>query len=440
MDRRADQYPSLRALRRALSVGETQHLTRAAGRLARSQSAVTRSIAGLEQFLGVRLFERTATGMAQTRHGEVLFRRVRAAADQMARVEAEVARRAPANRCGGVRFRSLFDLGNASIFTFLAVCDQRDYRQAAQYLGVTPSTVRKLLMKLERQIGTPLFEREPRGLVCLNELGTLFAICTKRALWEIRAGLDELRSLDGQVSGQVRVGVMSTARSFLVPRAVDHLRRLHPQVLVFVYWGNYHDMKAALHCGDIDFIIGSLRAEEASSPDKDTVVLMRDRIQIIVRAEHPLAKAKEVSLEDLLAYDWILPPTYFPLRIWFENLLQTQRLNAPKPFIETGSLAILRGTLLESDCVTVSTRLQCWHDTAERGLLRALPVAAVSRASVEHPFHLHLTRRLNALLSPAALALYATVIDVAQSIEKDALRDADRKLVAAPCRAAESAA
>src|SRR5690606_26937913 len=206
---------------------------------------------------------------------------VRAAGDQMAPIEAEIGRRAKDQRVRGAKCQSRFDLGNASIFTFLAVCEHRDYGQAAEQLGVTASTVRKLLVKLEQQIGGRLFDRQPRGLVCLNELGTQFAICTKRALWEIRAGLDELRSLDGTVSGQVRVGVMSTARSFLVPRAVDRLRRLHPQVLVFVYWGNYHDMKVALHCGDIDFIVGALRPEEADSPDKETVVLMRDRVEIV---------------------------------------------------------------------------------------------------------------------------------------------------------------
>lgn len=440
MDRRSDQYPSLRALRRALSVGDAQHLTRAAGGLARSQSAVTRSVAGLEKFLGVRLFERTATGMVPTRHGEVLFARVRAAAEQVAQVEAEIARRVPAGRSGWSRGHKLFDLGNASVFTFLAVSDQRDYRQAAEYLNVTPSTVRKLLVKLEKQIGTRLLEREPRGLVCLNDLGTMFAICAKRALWEIRAGLDEIRSLDGQVSGQVRVGVMSTARSFLVPRAVDRLHRAHPQVLVFVYWGNYDDMKAALACGDIDFIVGALRPEEASSPDKDTVVLMRDQVEIIVRTGHPLAGAKSVSLHDLLAYDWILPPRYFALRIWFERLLQTQRLAMPMPFIETGSLAILRGTLLESDCVTVSTRLQCWHDTADPGLLRALPVDAVARACVERPFELHLTRRSNTLLSPAAQALRRTVIEVARNLESGAPEDSDRAAGRAPALQVGSAA
>jgi LysR family transcriptional regulator of gallate degradation len=421
-----------------LLVSEAQHLTRASRSLARSQSAVTRSIGGLEEFLGERLFERTATGMALTRHGEILLRRVRAAVDHMAPIEAEIARRARTRRPGAKSY-SLFDLGNATIFTFLAVCDQRDYRSAARQLGVTASPVRKLLVKLEQQIGTRLFEREPRGVVRLNDLGTQFAICTKRALWEIRAGLEELRSQNGEVSGQVRVGVMSTARSFLVPRAVDQLRRLHPKVLTFLYWGNYHDMKAALHCGDIDFIVGTLRADEVDLPENETVVLMRDRVRIVARTEHPLAQASDVSLKDLLACDWILPPQYFPLRMWFEDLLKNERLKTPQPFLETGSLATLRGTLLESDCVTVSTDLQCWHDTTEHGLLRALPAPAVTRACIDQPFHLHLTRRAEAMLSPPALALYAAVQAIARSVEREMFGDTEQDVAAASLQPALSA-
>jgi DNA-binding transcriptional LysR family regulator len=83
-------YPPVRSLRRALVVRDMRHLTHAAHALRRSQSAITRSIAGLEQFLGVQLFERTATGMVETPEGAVLFRRVRAAVDQMAQAEAEL--------------------------------------------------------------------------------------------------------------------------------------------------------------------------------------------------------------------------------------------------------------------------------------------------------------------------------------------------------------
>lgn len=395
------------------------HLTRAAEKLGRSQSAVTRSVLDLEQFLGVRLFERTATGMAKTREGEVLFRRVRSALDHMAGAGRFLA----PNGSSGHGSQNVvphfldLDIGNPYVFAFLAVGDHRDIQQAARSLGVAPWTVRKLIADLEGQLATRLFDRAPRGIVYPTDFAQALAKATKRALWEIRAGLDELRSLDGRVEGQVRIGVMSTARSFIVPRAIHRLHERHPRVLVDIFWANYDDLKLALSCGEIDFIVGTLRTEELASADNVAESLLQDRVAVIARAGHPLSRARDVELPDLLRLDWLLPPPHFPLRRWFRSVLESQGLREPPPFIQTASLAILRGVLLESDCVALSTQLQCWHDIVEHGHLAVLPVGALSRAHARHPFHLHLTRRADAVLSPASQALCRLVAEVAREVE-----------------------
>jgi LysR family transcriptional regulator of gallate degradation len=205
---------------------------------------------------------------------------------------------------------------------------------------------------------------------------------------------------------------MSNARSHIVPRAVDRLRRLHRNVLVDVHWANYTALKVALGCGDIDCIVGALREEDVLTAENTTVKLMDDRAEIVVRADHPLSSARRLSLSELLSLDWILPPPHFPLRILFRKLLEREGLAEPKPFMQTASLAILRGTLLGSDCVALSSRLQCWHDTVEHGLLTALPVDSLSRAQEMLP--LHLTRRANSQFFPAAEEVWKLLIEVAR--------------------------
>ncbi|MEX0828457.1 MAG: LysR family transcriptional regulator [Haliea sp.] len=419
MDREQNIYPSLRALRRAMVVGDMQHLTHAAHALRRSQSAITRSIAGLEKFLGVQLFERTVTGMLKTSAGEVLFRRVRNAVDHMARAEVELAARPTGvshlpNSLSFLRF----EVSNTAIFLFLSICDHRDFRRAAASSGIAVSTARKSIHGLERQLGVPLFEREPRNAVRPSKFAEIIARHTKRALWEVRAGLDELRALDGSIGGKIRIGVMSTARSSVVPQAVDRLRRAHSDVLVSVFWANYDDLKYALSCGDIDFIVGTLRDDDVDAADIHVERLVHDVIEVVSSAQHPMAGVEEVSLKDLLDLDWILPPDYFPLRIWFRKLLHAHGLSEPKPFIETASLAILRGVLLESDCVALSTRLQCWYDTVKHGLMRVVPVRELKDPG---PFYLHMSKRKDAEMSPAAEVLYRMVADVSKHLKERAL-------------------
>ena len=75
-------------LRTFAAVAEESHLTRAAERLHLSQPAVSGHVKALESELGVRLFERTSTGMALTTAGSELLehaRRVLSAADDVKR-------------------------------------------------------------------------------------------------------------------------------------------------------------------------------------------------------------------------------------------------------------------------------------------------------------------------------------------------------------------
>jgi len=66
-----------RLLRHFLAVVERKNITAAADDLHISQPALTRSIRQLEKTIGTVLFERLPTGVALTRHGEVLERRAR---------------------------------------------------------------------------------------------------------------------------------------------------------------------------------------------------------------------------------------------------------------------------------------------------------------------------------------------------------------------------
>lgn len=66
-----------RLLRHFLAVVEKRNITAAADSLHISQPALTRSIRQLERTIGVDLFDRLPTGVALTRHGEVLARRAK---------------------------------------------------------------------------------------------------------------------------------------------------------------------------------------------------------------------------------------------------------------------------------------------------------------------------------------------------------------------------
>jgi molybdenum-dependent DNA-binding transcriptional regulator ModE len=80
-----------RDLRVFLAVAEEASMARAATRLAVSRPVISRTIADLEHFLGVRLLDRLARGVTLTLFGESLRRRAIAVMDELRRATEEIA-------------------------------------------------------------------------------------------------------------------------------------------------------------------------------------------------------------------------------------------------------------------------------------------------------------------------------------------------------------
>ncbi|MEU4178142.1 LysR family transcriptional regulator [Streptomyces sp. NPDC026589] len=88
--RRTEPGVDLKQLAAVLRVAETGSLIKAAQLLHLAQSAATRKILGLEEELGVALFDRSRQGMRPTEAGRTLNERARRAISERERARAEV--------------------------------------------------------------------------------------------------------------------------------------------------------------------------------------------------------------------------------------------------------------------------------------------------------------------------------------------------------------
>jgi DNA-binding transcriptional LysR family regulator len=102
----------LRVLRYFVAVAEELHFGRAAERVLVSQPALSRQIAGLEQQLDVRLFERTSRQVRLTDAGAVLLVEARRTLAQAERA-VDIARRAGRGEVGRVRVGFLASASNS---------------------------------------------------------------------------------------------------------------------------------------------------------------------------------------------------------------------------------------------------------------------------------------------------------------------------------------
>src|SRR5205814_8065913 len=92
-----------------------------------------------------------------------------------------------------------------SIFSYLdAVAHHGSIRKAAAALRIASSALNRRVLDLEADLGSPLFERLPRG-VRATAAGELFLAYVRRSLKELRLVEAQIDGLRGLARGRVHV-------------------------------------------------------------------------------------------------------------------------------------------------------------------------------------------------------------------------------------------
>ncbi|HEY9548013.1 MAG TPA: LysR family transcriptional regulator [Kiloniellaceae bacterium] len=177
--------------------------------------------------------------------------------------------------------------------------------RAAEALFVSQPAVTQQLQALERELGVRLFERSGRRLVPTREGETLYELA--RPLVEGIDGLggvfrEKLRGLD---AGELHVAAGSSTILYLLPQIVEAFRAAQPDVRLIL-----HNVTGAggldlLRSDEVDLAVGSMLDVPA---DLDYAPVYRFDPMLIAPPGHPLAKRRELALEDLSPYGLILPP------------------------------------------------------------------------------------------------------------------------------------
>lgn len=134
---------------------------------------------------------------------------------------------------------------------FLEVAARGSFAAAADRLGLAQSAVSMQMRTLEDEMGAELFDRTRRPPV-LNDRG---AVLIPKAR-EILTLYDDFKhTARGGVAGTLRLGVIQTASTGMLPGALAEQHRRHPEMRVRIQSGLSSDLISQVGAGDLDAAI-----------------------------------------------------------------------------------------------------------------------------------------------------------------------------------------
>lgn len=264
----------------------------------------------------------------------------------------------------------------AQIRAFMALAKYGSYNSASQNLGLAPASLHRAVGDLSLALEERLVERRGRHL-SLTRKGESRAHNFGLALSELRSGIAEVGTWLGTASGKIVIGAMPLSRARWLPRSILEFQQIHPAIGLTIIEGNYAELVNPLRNGEIDFLLGALRVEEAGDDLLQEEVFI-DRPKIVMRSAHPLASAREGQASKLTQYSWVLPAPNTPLHQYWAKMMQVTGLEG-RIGLECGSVLTIRELLLETDMLSLLSPDQLRVEI-DAGLLVAVePPSIVSR-------------------------------------------------------------
>jgi DNA-binding transcriptional LysR family regulator len=285
--------------------------------------------------------------------------------------------------------------------TFMAVAEERSFSRAAVRLHRTQPAVSQVIRKLEVEMDEVLFDRAARDAT-LTAAGEVLREYAERLLnlrGEAATALSELRSLH---RGRLNLAANEYTCLYLLP-VIDAFRRLSPQIQVTVQRSLASRMTEELLQHSVECGIVSYRPDD---PQIKSIVVYRDELVFVMPPGHPLAKAREVSIHELGAENFIAHNVPSPLR---QKVVQAfQRHKTPLNMaVELPSLEAIKRFVAMGNGVALLPGLTA-RPEIERGELVQLRVPELSFER-----RLRVVHRRHANLSHASLAFLKVVESMA---------------------------
>jgi len=251
----------------------------------------------------------------------------------------------------------------------IAVCEEGSFTRAAERENATQSGISQHVAAVERSLGVRLFERTT-GAVKPTPAGLRYYKRCVEAVGTLAHAAEEARSLAGQVTGELRIGLMPTfTRAVLAPVLEDFVPQC-PEVRLHIVEGYSSLLTEMVLDEELDFAV--VPAFEGTIGLKSRL-LVRDREMLISGRRRRLAPLAAVRLSECKPLKIVVPGPDNIRRRNLDTYFQSQGVEV-EAMLEMDAMIATLEFVARSDWVTVLPSVLSVNDIG-RGELIVNPIA-----------------------------------------------------------------
>ena len=176
------------------------------------------------------------------------------------------------------------------------------FGKAAAKCFVSQPTLSVAIKKLEDELGVPLLERAA-GSIRVTQVGEQVVAQAEKVLAEANRVQEMALAGKDQLNGPLRVGAIYTVGPYLFPHLVPEVRRLAPDMPLYIEENYTAVLREKLRRGELDAIFIALPFHE---PEVVTQELYDEPFEVLMPSQHALAEKPSIAISDLTREDVML--------------------------------------------------------------------------------------------------------------------------------------
>lgn len=262
--------------------------------------------------------------------------------------------------------------------TFLAVVDTGNITRAAEILYLVQPAVSRQIKLLEEDLGTPLFERQRRGMVP-TEAGRKLVEYARRAILELDRARAAVVGVQNGIGGIVTLGLLPSTIDVLSGPLLSAIASKYPGIRLRLAMGYAGTLAKWLETGEVD---AALLYGAAHLPHVKIKPLVEEPLWVVWPKNYKLKAGKTVSLKELAKHPVILPSTSHGIRTLMDHACAVTDIQL-QIAAEANSLSVQRSLVINGHGLSILPPLAVTEDLKTKQLGGApLSSPSISRTIV----------------------------------------------------------